>query len=160
MDTINLNGTEWVRLHDVCDILREVSEEPVFENTDKVMMQIAQLMFYDKVQEAKTDEEREAARELPGDFVVLKDLGYRNPNGKRIIYFMEFSEGEGKAIDSADKAMIFEYKGMADHVAEVLGEGWRSMCVGIESMRISKRVRERLDKILAEGDADDDETGD
>lgn len=159
MDTININGTEWVRLHDVCDILRDISENPVFENTDKVMRQIAQLMFYDEVQKAETDEDREAAREFPGDFVVLKDLGYKNPNGKRFIYFMEFSDGEGKAIDSAEKAMVFEYKSMADHVAEVLGEGWRSICVGVESGRIAKRVCENFDKALkAESGEDDRET--
>lgn len=149
MDKICIYGEDWVRLHDVCDILRTVADEPVFDNTDKVMRQIARLMFHDEIEAAETDEEKEALLEFPGDFLVVKDLGYKNQNGKRFIYFMEFSDGEGKAIDNAAKAMVFEYKSMADNVAKKLGDGWRSVCVGVEDGRITRRVNERIKAFMA-----------
>lgn len=155
MDRICINGEEWVRLHDVCDILRDVGENPVFDNTDNILYLIAQMMFYDEVEAAGDDEEaRAAAREFPGDFIVCKDLGYRNPNGKRVIYFMEFADGEGKAIDNSDRAMIFEYKSKADEVAKTLGEGWKSICIGHECRRITKRTMDAFKRITA--DMDDD----
>lgn len=157
MDKICIYGEDWVRLHDVCDILRTVADEPVFENTDKVMRQIARLMFHDEIETAETDEEREALLEFPGDFLVMKDLGYKNPNGKRFIYFVEFSDGEGKAIDNALKATVFKYKSMADHVAEKLGDGWMSVCVGIEDGRITRRVIEQVKDLLATGKGGDAE---
>lgn len=144
MDRININGQEWVRLHDVCDILRHVANPAIFENTDKVIDMIAHLMFYDEIRQAKTDEEREAAKELPGDFVVCQKLGHVNPNGKRVIYFMEFADGEGRAIDSIEKAMFFEYKSMAEEVAKKLKGDWKVICMGIEDGRIVERVAKRL----------------
>ena len=140
MDQIMINGYEWIRLNDMCDILRAVVKDNIFENSDKVVNLIAHMMFYDEHAKAETDEEREAALELPGDFVVCKDLGYKNPNGKRFIFFMEFSDGEGKAIDNGEKAMHFKYESMAEKVAEKLGGGgWRVMNVGIESGRMTER---------------------
>lgn len=145
MDKLNINGTDWVRLHDICDILRAVGEEPVFDNTDKVINQVARLMFYDAVQEAGEDEEaREAACELPGDFIVVHDLGHENPNGKRFIYFMEFEDGEGRAVDDGSKAMIFEYASMAQQVADKLQGEWRVFSVGREAGRITERLYNAL----------------
>lgn len=135
MDTINI-GTEWVRVDDICDILRIVSES-VTENASEVVEQIARLMYRDKLSTAQTEEEKKIACDLQGSFVVVKDLGYRNPNGKRYIYFVEFADGEGKAVDSLEKAMVFKYKGMADHVAKRLGHEWISVCIGVEYQRIT-----------------------
>lgn len=156
MDKICINGEEWIRLNDICDIFRVIGNDPVFENTDSVLNQVAHLMFYDEIQAAGDDEEkRNAAIEFPGDFVVYKKLGYVNPNGKKLIYFMEFADGEAKAIDSIDKAMVFNYESMADSIAKKLGDGWKSVCVGIESGRIVHRMKEAFDKILA--DAEEEE---
>lgn len=155
MEQICIRGEAWVRLHDVCDILREVKEQKIFDRTEDVIFLISQLMFYDEVMEAETDEERDAARELPGDFIVYKDLGYRNPNGKRLIYFSEFADGEGKAVDSMDKAMCFEYESKAEEVAKMLGEEWNVVCVGYECGRITKRHMDAIYRILAEMDKDE-----
>ena len=147
MNRININGEEWVRLHDVCDILRMVGEEQYYDNTDKVLRQIASMMFYDEVKAAETEEDKEAAREFPGDFVVAQDLGYKNPNGKRMIFFQEFVKGEGRAIDNGDKAMIFEYKSMAEEVAKKLKGEWKVFCVGKEYGKAQKRL---LDAVFGE----------
>lgn len=157
MNKATINCVDWIRLNDMCDILRHIEENPVFENTDKVMKQIASLMFYDEIQNAKTDEEREALREFPGEFIVVKNLGYKNPNGKSLIFFMEFSEGEGKAVDDVNKAMVFMYRSMADHVAETLGTGWRTICLGREYGKIMDRVLGRFEEIPDSAEEDEEE---
>ena len=144
MDTIKINGQDYVRLNDICDILRSVENFPAYDKTDKVVDQISRLMFYDRMQKAETDEERKSAHELPGEFVVCKDLGYRNPNGKRMIFFKRFDRHEALASDSASSARIFRYKSKADHVAGKLGEGWKTLCVGFEYKRFTERMWRRI----------------
>ena len=103
METITINGREFVRLTDVCDILRHIRSDYPYDDTKKVVSMIANCMFYDEVMKAKTEEEREAARELPGDFVIYKDLGYTNPNGKTRIWFTGFeNKKEARAKAEAD----------------------------------------------------------
>jgi len=144
MDQITIDGYQWVRLNDVCDILRNVRKDQVYENTDKIIRQIARLMFFDKVKSAKTEEEREAAMEFPGEFVVCKDLGYVNPNGKRLIFFQDFAGGSAHAIDNGEKAMVFQYESMAAKVAKKLGKDWKVYCVGIEDGRMTKRLLDAI----------------
>ena len=61
METITINGREFVRLTDVCDILRHIRSDYPYDDTKKVVSMIANCMFYDEVMKAKTEEEREAA---------------------------------------------------------------------------------------------------
>ena len=146
MDTITINGQDWVRLNDVCDILRTLVETPVYENTKKVIDEIAHLMFYDKIKAAKTDEEIMAAIELPGDFVIRKRLGCPTKNGKMSVFFAKFGDDTGfYAVDDPRKAKVFKYKSMADRVAKKLGKDWKSVCVGTEHGRIVKRVLDAID---------------
>ncbi len=150
MDTITINGREFVRLTDVCDILRHIRNDYPFDDTKNVVSMIAHCMFYDEVMKAETDEEREAARELPGDFVIYKDLGYRNPNGETRIWFTGFeNKKEARATDDPGDAAHFKFKSMADHVAEMLGKEWHVLCVGREYKRIERRMQAFIDEILS-----------
>lgn len=153
MDKIMLNGEQWIRLHDMCDILRNVADDAIFENTDKVMNQIAHLMFYDEVQEAETDEEREAALEFPGDFIVVRRTGK-----KSFDVFEEWKDKQAVIGHDMKRALSFEYKSMADLIAEKLGEGWQSVCMGIEDGRIIRRTLERLNAFIdAASDIEEEE---
>ena len=153
METITINGREFVRLTDVCDILRHIRSDYPYDDTKKVVSMIANCMFYDEVVKAKTEEEREAARELPGDFVIYKDLGYRNPNGKTRIWFTGFeNKKEARATDDAGDAAHFKFRSMADHVAEMLGKDWYVLCVGREHKRIEMRMKAFIDEIISENE--------
>jgi hypothetical protein len=71
-----------------------------------------------------------SAYEEPGDFIVAMDLGHKNPNGKRVIYFMEYADGEGRAVDSYERAMHFTYRSKAEEVASSLvGDDWTVLSV-------------------------------
>ena len=160
MDKIMINGEDWVRLYDICDILRNVEESAkYFKNADKIVNQIARLMFFDEINAVKTKKEKDAACELPGDFVVCQKLDHINPNGKQMIFFMEFKDGEGLATDCGDDAMVFEYKSMAEQVAKKLKGDWRVICIGVEYGRMTRRMLGRIfgDAEIEEEDEDEDE---
>ena len=156
MDTITINGREFVRLNDVCDILRHIVDDHMIENGDNVVSLIAHCMFYDEVMKGETEEERESACELPGDFVIYRELGHVNPNGKTRMWFTGFAnKTEARATDCAKNAAVFKYKSMADHVAEMLGKDWKVVCVGREHKRIEKRILDWLDEMLSSADSEE-----
>ena len=157
MEPITINGQDYVRLHDVCDILRHVAASHLHESANKVIDQIAFCMFYDEAKKAKTKEERKSICELPGDFVIFKKLGHRNPNGKTLIWFTGFeNKKEARATDCAEDAMIFKYRSMADHVAEMLGKDWNVICVGREHAKLTQPLEDWFDDVLHSEEAVDD----
>jgi len=158
MNTITINGRDYVPLNDICDILRCGFEFPASEDTETVLKKIARLMFHDEFEKAETVEEGDAACEMPGEFVLYKDLGHVNPNGKTRMWFTGFvDKTEARATDCEDNAVVFKYKSMANHVAEILGKGWTVLCIGEEYQRIVKRFLARL---FGEESEDEDEAED
>jgi len=154
MDKININGYDWVRLNDVCDILRFIKENPLIVEAEAkieadTLRRIAMLMFYDERKAAQTDEEKEAALELPGDFIVCK-----RDEEKKMHYFSEWKDGEAVISDFAKDVMYFDFESTAGQVANKLGEGWRPLCMGFEYGRISRRL---LDTLFEEDEEEEEE---
>lgn len=149
MRKIDINGTPYVALYDICDILRHIEELDMEISTKRTVKSIARMMFYDEYVKAETDEEKEAAIELPGTFVVCRKL-----NENEIFYFKEWTKdenGERQAVFTPriKEAMVFIYEGMADHVAEIMNtnakqELFKVTNVGVEDGRIVKRILNRI----------------
>jgi hypothetical protein len=111
-------------------------------------------MFRKEVRAAKTKEEKEAVRELPGDFVVYLKLDHINTNGKSLIFFKEYRDGEGIATDDGNKAMLFKYASKAQEIADNLKGDWKVMSVGREEGEMNRELLDALfsEDILEEGE--------
>ncbi len=154
MKTIEINSYEYVRLNDVCDILRHIKEFEASKEADKFVDLMARLMFRKEVRAAKTKEEKEAVRELPGDFVVYNRLDHINENGKSMIFFKEYDDGEGIATDDGNQAMLFKYASKAQEIADNLKGDWKVMSVGREEGEMNREFLDALfsGDILEEGE--------
>ena len=134
-------GNELIYLKDMCDILRNIREDMggIGEMSPKQFVRtVASLMFWDDVHDAKTEEDRELARWLPGDFIVVKP-GKEGKRRKIEAAFVEFENNE-PVFGNCDNAMVFKYEEMANEVAQKLGKEWRVVCIGFEDHQITQRL--------------------
>lgn len=91
------------------------------KNTVKIHERVEQAR---KAREAK-EQACEETDEEPGNYMVYKAEGPRD--------FWYFRVWENKLpVIGKSGGMIFTYKGMAEHVAELLGEGWKVIDVSPE----------------------------
>ena len=141
MDKIRINGYDWIRLHDICDIFRSVQEDATRETKADTFDAIAHLMFYDERKAAKTDEEKEALLEFSGDFVVTRPIDLKK---RKFEWFKEWVNGEAVLTTDSAEAMHFEYKSMAEGIAEHLGDGWKAVCLGVEDGKMTRRLLNAL----------------
>jgi len=157
MEKVDINGTPWIRLYDMCDILRVAAKPDIKRNSSDVVESIARMMFYDEYKAAKTEEEKQAAIELPGSFVVVRRLK------KKTYYFSEWKQKDDHAeavfTPKFDDAMIFTYESKADEIAERMNMGckdplFKVINIGKEDSRICKRV---LDAIFEDEEDEDDD---
>lgn len=136
----------YIKLEDMNDILRSVRDDNIFKGTKNVISQIVHLMMYDELKACKTEDERKAILDIPGDFVV-----YKRNAPRKVEYFERWANG-GLYVtgNKFDCAMHFRHEGMAKGVAEKLGKDWKYMDVGAETLEISHRAYDSIMKILEE----------
>lgn len=145
MNKIKINGEDWVKLKDVCDVIRIVRKD-ADEHDAGVLNRVVRMMFWDELKAAKSDEEKETVMEMPGDFIVFRRLD----TGKKVEYFSHWDKGIGIATKEGSEAMEFEYESMAEYVAGKLGEGWEVLDINAESARARSRL---LNAIFGEDEA-------
>lgn len=89
----------------------------------------------EQIRKAREAKERvnDATDEKPGSYMVYKAVGPRD--------YWYFREWENKLpVIGKSGGMIFTYKGMAEHVAELLGEGWYCIDVSPEECYKAKKL--------------------
>lgn len=100
-------------------------------------------MYREEIKAAKTEYEKENILEMTGDFVVCKVEG----SGKKRVckYFGGFDNGEPNICNWSYGAMHFDYEGMAQQVAEKLGDDWSVVDCNYQEYEKNKSL---LDAIL------------
>lgn len=131
MKKYNVMGYEMVKLTDLCYGLRKTRKgidslygrksEAEKAGMRKAVENMARFVFAEEIRNAKDDDEIRAILEIKGDFVVYKAVDRR----RRVFqYFEGYRDHEAVITDKASRAMHFAYEGMAEHVAEKIGDGW------------------------------------
>lgn len=159
MHKININGKVYVRQEDVCEVLRWVDNHPLNDVPDPVATAISSvkhLLFYDELEEAKTQEERDLILEMPGTFIVFKKI----KGEKKVVFVKEWVNGKAVITMKGEEAMRFNYGVMASDVAEKIGDEWKTICISYEYNLIRERGYQNLMKALDELDEEDAETED
>lgn len=82
----------------------------------------------------KQMEEQEEAEEQTGSWMVYK----AGSKPREFWYFIEWRKG--KPIIGQCDGMVFTYEGMAKHVAEKLGEGWKVIDISQEACKKAERL--------------------
>ena len=128
MKKYDVLGCEMVRLDDVCYAVRKTKKaiEAAYghrsadekEGMRKACESIISCIFAEEIYQAKSQDEINAILEVRGDFIVMK-----SEEGKRM-YFSLWKEKEAVITDDVRESMHFLYEGMAQHIAERLGDGW------------------------------------
>lgn len=164
MKKYNVMGHEMVKLEDLCYVLREARKKidhtiaKKSEEEKKGMREmwesIARHIFIEEIRKAKDKDEVDAILEIPGDFIVYGKAGKGRYN---LAYFGGYDKGEAVITPKASAAMHFAYEGMAEHVAEKLGEGW----IVFDTCQAAQDDTNRLlSAIFDDNDDEDPEEGD
>ena len=157
MKKTTINGMQYVAVREVREELRYLRKniDTLYCNFDKEKRAMVHLAYNDVVralyreelEAAKTPEEHKAIIEMPGDFMVIHKIG-----NKQYEAFVEWRDKQA-VIGKLDEGMVFSYEGMAEHVAEMLGDGWEVFDASPEA---HARVKRLMDAIFRE-DEDDGE---
>lgn len=147
MKKYNVMGHEMVKLKDLCygirrtrkriDTLYAHRSEAEREGMRKACEDITRFVFIEEIRAAKNDDEIRTILEIKGDFVVYKAVGRRR---RAFQYFEGYRDHEAAITDKASRAMHFAYEGMAEHVAEKLGDGW----IALDTCQAAYEDMERL----------------
>lgn len=153
----NLNGIEYVKLTELNDLIRAMKRkcldgrEPGYICPDVYERRAAMLSLnhlgavlnkekteqkmHDRLEKAKIQREAQEETDEPaGSWMVYK----AGSKPKEFWYFVEWING--KAIIGHRDGMIFTYEGMAQHVAETLGEGWKVIDISQEACKKAERL--------------------
>jgi len=167
----NIHGIEYVKLTELNELIRDMKQkasegtEPGYIEPDKSRRMSAMLalnhlgaVLNKEEHEAKLHEKletlaqhEEETDEEPGSFMVYKP----GDNPREYWYFVEWRNG--KPIIGQCDGMIFTYEGMAQNVAERLGDGWKVIDVSPEECYKAERL---LAAIFREDDEDDESWAD
>ena len=153
----NLNGIEYVKLEELNDLIRDMKRksidgtEPGYICEDMGERRAAMLSLNhlgavlnkekteQKMHERfEKEKEQMDADEPAGSWMVYK--AGRKP--REFWYFIEWRKG--KAIIGQCDGMVFTYEGMAQYVAEKLGEGWKVIDVSQEACKKAERLMAAL----------------
>lgn len=117
------------------------------KNTVKIHERVERLR---KEREAREEKAREE-EEKPGSYMVYKP-------GKKPMDFWVFREWEnGNPVVGKSGGMVFTYEGMAQHVADKLGEGWTVIDVCPRECYKAERL---LAAIFRDDEAEEEYSGD
>lgn len=153
----NLNGIEYVKLTELNELIKDMKRksfdgtEPGYIRDDIGQRRAAMLSLnhlgavlnkekteqkmHERLEKAKTQREvQEEADEPAGSWMVYK----AGSKPREFWYFVEWING--KAIIGHRDGMIFTYEGMAQHVAETLGEGWKVIDISQEACKKAERL--------------------
>lgn len=153
----NLDGIEYVKLEELNYLIRDMKRksmdgtEPgyICEDVDKRIAAMLSLNHLgavlnkekteQKIRERleraeKQTEPQEETDEPAGSWMVYK----AGNKPREFWYFIEWRKG--KPIIGQCDGMVFTYEGMAQHVAEKLGEGWKAIDVSQEACRKAERL--------------------
>ena len=153
----NLNGIEYVKLSELNELIKAMKRK-CFDGTEPgyicedigerraAMLSLnhleavlnkekAEQRMHERLEKAKMQREAQEETDEPaGSWMVYK----AGSKPKEFWYFMEWRNG--KPIIGQCDGMVFTYEGMAQHVAEKLGEGWKVIDISQEACRKAKRL--------------------
>ena len=149
----NLNGIEYVKLAELNDLIGAMKRkcldgrEPGYICADVYERRAAMLslnhlgaVLNKEKTEQKMHERFEKTKvqmdadEPAGSWMVYK----AGSKPREFWYFIEWRKG--KPIIGQCDGMVFTYEGMAQHVAEKLGEGWKVIDISQEACRKAERL--------------------
>ena len=164
----NLNGIEYVKLTELNELIKDMKRksldgrEPGYFCPDVNERRAAMLSLnhleavlnkekteqkiHERLEKAKTQREAHEEDEPAGSWMVYK----AGNKPREFWYFIEWRKG--KLIIGQCDGMIFTYEGMAQHVAEKLGEGWKVIDISQEACKKAERL---LAAIFAEPPKED-----
>lgn len=152
----NLNGIEYVKLSELNDLIKAMKrkcidgEEPGYICEDMGERRAAMLSLnhlnavlnkekveqkmHERLEKTKTQREAHEEDEPAGRWMVYK----AGSKPREFWYFMEWRKG--KPIIGQCDGMVFTYEGMAQHVAEKLGEGWKVIDISQDAFKKAERL--------------------
>ena len=149
----NLNGIEYVKLSELNDLIKTMKRKcldgrepgyfcPDVNERRASMLSLNHLeavLNKEKTEQKmherlKQMEEQEEAEEQTGSWMVYK----AGSKPREFWYFIEWRKG--KPIIGQCDGMVFTYEGMAKHVAEKLGEGWKVIDISQEACKKAERL--------------------
>ena len=157
----NLNGIEYVKLSELNELIKAMKRKsldgrepgyfcPDVNERRAAMLSLNHLeaVLNKEKTEQKIHERLEKAKEeqdeTAGSWMVYK----AGSKPKEFWYFVEWING--KALIGNRDGMIFTYEGMARHVAETLGEGWKVVDVSQDACKKAERLMEAIFKHIDE----------
>lgn len=148
----NLNGIEYVKLSELNELIKAMKRkcldgrEPGYICPDVYERRAAMLSLNhleavlnkekteQKMHERLKQMEAQEEDEPEGSWMVYK----AGSKPREFWYFIEWRKG--KPIIGQCDGMVFTYEGMAQHVAEKLGEGWKVIDISQEAYRKAERL--------------------
>lgn len=105
-----------------------------------------------KAREAR-EQARDETEDETGEYRVYRDYGHRD------IWFFRMWDNKRPVVGKGD-GMIFTYKGMAEHVAELLGDGWKVIDGGPKGQEEYRQNKRLLNAIFSHIDDEPEYRGD
>ena len=154
MKKLIIGNNEFISLGDIKFAIRQLRNDPniflKYSDTEQAAVVdacnfLVRQIFLEEVKAANTQEEIDAIIEMPGDFVVCKQVAKRS-----VIFFKEWSDGKAIVTASGNEALVFSYESKAKEVAADLGEGWRICDISKAASDHRKRILEILTREIPE----------
>lgn len=152
----NLNGIEYVKLSELNDLIKAMKRkcidgaEPGYiceemgerraamlslNHLEAVLnKEKAKQRMHERLEKEKTQREAHEEDEPAGSWMVYK----AGSKPREFWYFMEWRKG--KPVIGQCDGMVFTYEGMAQHVSEKLGEGWKVIDISQEAYKKAERL--------------------
>lgn len=166
----NLNGIEYVKLTELNELIKAMKRksldgtEPGYICEDKGERRAAMLSLnhleavlnkenteqkmHERLEKTKMQREAQEETDEPaGSWMVYK----AGNKPREFWHFIEWRNG--KPIIGQCDGMVFTYEGMAQHVAEKLGEGWKVIDVSQEACKKAERLMAAIFDELPKEDA-------
>lgn len=149
----NLNGIEYVKLTELNELIKDMKRKSldgteagyICEDMGQRRAAMLSLNHLEAVLNKEKTEQKMHERfektkvqmdadEPAGSWMVYK----AGSKPREIWYFIEWRKG--KPIIGQCDGMVFTYEGMAQHVAERLGEGWKVIDISQEACKKAERL--------------------
>lgn len=119
---------EW----DTWGVIAAIDKQPTI--TAVLNKEKTEQKMHERLEKAKTQRETHEEDEPAGSWMVYK----AGSKPREFWYFIEWRKG--KPIIGQCDGMVFTYEGMAQHVAEKLGEGWKVIDISQEACKKAERL--------------------